>query len=110
MIKGMLGTLFSMASNAVSLMYMPDVIQTRDVSGINMPLICVNVCNLVLWLSIAIYIGDPFMTTSQTVGLTFNIIQLFFYFWAKKMITAKKTPKLWVIMRYLLAFFRLFVV
>jgi hypothetical protein len=107
---GMLGTLFSMAGNAVPLMYMPDVIQTRDVSAINMPLTCVNVTNLTIWLTIAIYIADPFMTTSQTVGLSFNIVQLMFYFWAKKMITAQKTPKLWVLMRYLLSFFRLFVV
>lgn len=107
---GMLGTLFSMASNAVPLMYMPEVIQTRDVSGINMPLTCVNVCNIIIWLSIALYINDPFMTTSQTVGLSFNVIQLMFYFWAKKMITAQKTPKLWVVMRHLLSFFRLFVV
>jgi len=61
---GMLGTIFSVAGNAVPLMYMPEVIQTRDVSGINLPLTLVNVCNLTIWESIAIYIGDPFMTTS----------------------------------------------
>jgi hypothetical protein len=61
---GMLGTMFSIASNAVSLMYMPEVIATRDVSGINLPLTLVNVTNLMIWESIALYIGDPCLMTS----------------------------------------------
>ena len=61
---GLLGTLMSITTNLVPLTFIPEVIRTRDVSGINMPLTVVNLCNLSLWEAYAMIRQDPFMTTS----------------------------------------------
>ena len=61
---------------------MPDVIKTRDVNGINLPLTSVNIVNLAIWETYALLKPDPFMAMSQGLGLIFNSISVFFYFWA----------------------------
>lgn len=63
-ICGLLGTISSVICNMVPLSFMPEVIKTRDVSGINMPLTYVNLANLGTWLLYALIKGDPFMTVS----------------------------------------------
>ena len=61
---GMLGTLTSILCNIVPLIYMPEVIQTRDVTMINLPMTIVNMTNLFIWFLIAMYIADSFMIIS----------------------------------------------
>ena len=107
-ICGLLGTTSSIMTNMVPLSFMPDVIASRDVSGINFPLTAVNIFNLTIWLSYAMIKGDPFMTVSQFLGLCFNTTTLMFYFWAKGKINSVSTPNLWMIMRLMINFFRLF--
>mmetsp|Transcript_8503 Transcript_8503/g.14309 ORF Transcript_8503/g.14309 Transcript_8503/m.14309 type:complete len:411 (-) Transcript_8503:924-2156(-) len=107
-ICGLTGTTASILSNMVPLSFMPEVIRTRDVSGINLPLTCINLFNLAIWVSYAILKGDPFMTVSQSLGLVFNSITLMFFLWAKRKINAKDTPSLMVLMDFLIHFFKLF--
>ena len=61
---GMLGTCTSVCVNIIPLSFMPNVIKTRDVKGINMPLTSVNIVNLAIWETYAILKPDPFMTVS----------------------------------------------
>lgn len=107
---GLLGTGVSVLSNLIPLSFMPSVIQTRDVRGINMPLAIVNQVTLSIWALYAALILEPFMLTSQAMGWTFNGIQIMFYFWAKGKLNAVDTPQIYYIMRYLIRFFSLFVV
>lgn len=107
-ICGSLGTIASIMTNVISLTFMPHVIQTRDVSGINMPMTVINLSNLSIWESYAVLRGDPFMTLSQFLGLIFNIIIVMFYLWAKNKINSQDTPNAWIIMRQLIWFFKLF--
>lgn len=105
---GALGTLSSIASNMISLSLMPQVIKTRDVSCINLPLAIISCINLGIWCIYAIIVGDPFMTVSQFLGFWFNFIQIMFYFWAKQVITHKDTPFTWFFMKHIIAFFSMF--
>lgn len=98
-ICGSLGTVASIMTNVISLTFMPHVIQTRDVSGINMLMTVINIANLSIWECYAVLRGDPFMTLSQFLGLNFNIIIVMFYLWAKNKINSQDTPNAWVIMR-----------
>ena len=61
---GMLGTIFSIMSSSVSLIYMPEVIKTRDVSTINLPMRAMNCLNYFIWTLVAIWINDGFMMVS----------------------------------------------
>ena len=61
---GALGTLSSIACNGIALSFMPEVIRTRDVSAINLPIAMVAAFNAGVWLSYAILKGDPFFTVS----------------------------------------------
>ena len=61
---GMLGTITSILSSSVSLMYMPEVIKTRDVSCINLPMSMMNMLNYFIWTLVALWICDAFMITS----------------------------------------------
>ena len=97
-------------SNMIPLSFMPEVIQTRDVRGINMPLAIVNQISLSIWALYAMLIMEPFMLTSQGLGWAFNGVQIMFYFWAKGKLNAVDTPQLYSIMRYIIKFFQLFVV
>lgn len=107
---GLLGTLSSISINLIPLIFIPDVIQTKNVSGINYPLTVVSVINYFIWASYAMIKMDPFMSISQGLGLIFNLIQLMFFYWAKSFITSKDTPILMIVMKGLLWFFSLFVV
>ena len=61
---GVLGSLSSIGLNMIPMMYMQDVIDTKDVSGINLPLSVVSVVNYWIWFSYAAIVRDPFMTIS----------------------------------------------
>ena len=61
---GTLGTVSSVMTNGLSLSQMPEVIKTRDVSGINLGLSIMSVINLFIWFLYAYVKGDPFMTVS----------------------------------------------
>ena len=61
---GMLGTITSIMSSSVSLMYMPEVIKTRDVTSINLPLSMMNAINYFIWTLVALRIQDEFMIIS----------------------------------------------
>ena len=61
---GMLGTLSSIMSSSVSLIYMPEVIKSRDVSTINLPLTMMNCINYIIWTLVAVWIQDGFMMVS----------------------------------------------
>lgn len=71
---GTLGTLSSIACNGIALSFMPEVIRTRDVSAINLPIAMVAAGNAVVWLAYAVLRGDPFFTVSQSLGVIFNSI------------------------------------
>lgn len=60
----MLGTFTSIMCNLIPLSFMPEVINSRDVNGINMPLTTVNVINLATWEAYACLKPDPFMMMS----------------------------------------------
>jgi uncharacterized protein with PQ loop repeat len=105
---GTLGTLSSILVNMIPLAFIPKVIQTRDVSGINFPLAAMGTINLFIWASYAIIKQDPFMTVSQVLGFIFNVIILMFYFWAKNQINSIDTPLTWIFMRPLIKFFKQF--
>ena len=62
--SGMLGTIASIMSNMVPMSFMPEVIETRDVRGINVPLASVNEGNLIIWTTYALLVADPFMSMS----------------------------------------------
>lgn len=109
-VSGALGTLVSILGNLIGLSFVPEVIESRDTRGFNMPLTYINIFNLVIWFSYALLKLDPFMSLSQGLGLLFNVIQAMFYHWAKGRINAHDTPTLWVPMRALISFFNLFVV
>jgi len=104
----MLGTCTSVCVNIIPLSFMPSVINTRDVKGINLPLTLVNIVNLAIWETYAILKPDPFMTVSQGLGFTCNLIIIFFYLWATGSINAQDTPALWPFMKMLIKFFNLF--
>jgi uncharacterized protein with PQ loop repeat len=61
---GTLGSLSSIGINIIPLMYMQDVIETKDVSRINLPLSIVSVINYCIWFSYATIRRDPFMFVS----------------------------------------------
>lgn len=61
---GLLGTLSSISINLIPLIFIPDVIQTRDVSGINYALTVVSVINYFIWAAYALIKMDPFMSIS----------------------------------------------
>jgi uncharacterized protein with PQ loop repeat len=105
---GMLGTITSIMSSSVSLMYMPEVIKTRDVSSINLPMSTMNALNYFIWTLVAIWIKDGFMITSQGLGVVFNTILIMFYLWAKKLINPSDTPAVWPVMSMLISFFKHF--
>ena len=105
---GTLGTVSSVLCNGISLSQMPEVIKTRDVSGINLGLSIMSVINLFIWFLYAYVKGDPFMTVSQFLGTVFNGVVLMFYFWATQQITSQDTPVTWFFMKRLIAFFKLF--
>lgn len=107
---GLMGTAVSILSNMIPLSFMPEVIQTRDVRGINMPLAIVNQVSLSIWALYAALIVEPFMLTSQMMGWAFNGIQILFFFWAKGKVNAVDTPQIYFITRYLIKFFSLFAV
>lgn len=107
---GLMGTAVSILSNMIPLSFMPEVIQTRDVRGINMPLAVVNQVTLSIWALYAALIVEPFMLTSQMMGWAFNGIQILFFFWAKGKVNAVDTPQVYFITRYLIKFFSLFAV
>lgn len=107
---GLMGTCVSVLSNMVPLSFMPAVIETRDVRGINMPLAVVNQVTLTIWATYAALILEPFMLTSQAMGWMFNGIQIMFFFWAKGKLNAVDTPQIYWLMRYLIKIFSLFVV
>jgi hypothetical protein len=94
----------------IPMMFMQDVIDTKDVSGINLPLSIVSVVNYWIWFSYAAIMRDPFMTVSQGLGLFFNCISLMFFYWATGKINAQDTPFFMFIQRQLLTFFSLFAV
>ena len=79
---GAVGTGTSISTNAVTLLAVPDMIATRDVTNINLPLTYVNLLNLFIWDSYAILKPDPFMTVSQFLGFAANVVCLLFYYWA----------------------------
>ena len=61
---GLLGTLSSISINMVGLLYLPNVIETRDVSSINQPLSLCSVVNYLIWFMYALIRMDPFMSVS----------------------------------------------
>lgn len=75
-----------------------------------MPLIYINIFNLLIWFLYAVIKLDLYMSTSQGLGFIFNLIQAAFYHWAIGNITSQDTPKLWVVMRHMIAFFKHFAV
>ena len=87
---------------------MPQVIKTRDVTGINLPLSYISTINSTIWFLYAYTKGDPFMTMSNSLGAIFNIIQLMFYFWAISVINPRDTPYIMYIMKSLIHFFGIF--
>lgn len=103
-----MGTMASIMSNLIGLSFVPPLIETRDTRAFNMPLTYINVLNLTIWFTYAMIKMDPFMSMSQGLGLSFNLIQVMFYHWAIGNINARDTPSLWPIMKQLLAFFQLF--
>lgn len=107
---GMLGTITSIMSSSVSLMFMPEVIKTRDVTSINLPMSSMNALNYFIWTLVAIWIHDGFMITSQGLGVVFNSILIMFYLWAKKFINPTDTPAIWPVMSMLISFFKHFTV
>ena len=107
---GMLGTISSIMSSSVSLIYMPEVIKTRDVSTINLPMSVMNCLNYFIWILVAIWINDGFMMVSQGLGVVFNSILIMFYLWAKKFINPTDTPTLWPLMSVYISFFKHFTV
>lgn len=107
---GLLGTAVSVLSNMIPLSFMPEVIQTRDVRGINMPLAVVNQATLSIWALYATLIFEPFMLTSQMIGWICNGVQILFFFWAKGKVNAVDTPQVFFIVRHLIKFFSLFTV
>ena len=107
---GMLGTISSIMSSSVSLIYMPEVIKTRDVSTINLPMSVMNCLNSFIWTLVAIWIRDGFMMGSQGLGVVFNSILIMFYLWAKKFINPTDTPTLWPLMSVYITFFKHFTV
>ena len=96
---GLLGTCTSVCCNVIPLTFMPNVIKTRDVNGINMPLTTVNIVNLAIWETYALLKPDPFMAMSQGLGFIFNSIVLLFYLWATGSLNAQDTPTLWIMMK-----------
>ena len=105
---GLLGTLASIATNGVNLSCMTDVIKTRDVSGINLPLTVISTINTTIWFLYAYTKGDPFMTMSNSISTIFNSIQLMFYFWAVMVINPRDTPLTMYAMKHLINFFMMF--
>ena len=91
---GTLGTVVSILSNLIGVAVVPGVIETRDTSGFNMPLIYINIFNLLIWFTYAVVRGDVYMSTSQGLGLLFNLVQALFYHWAIGNINARDTPHL----------------
>jgi uncharacterized protein with PQ loop repeat len=84
---GTLGTLTSILTSGISLTYLPEIIKTRDVSGINLLLTSMSVLNYIIWTLYACVKNDPFMTISQGLGFFFNMIMVMFYYWANGKIT-----------------------
>ena len=78
---------------------MPTVIETRDVRGFNLPNAYLNLFNILTWTLYAIIKFDPFMSLNQIHALSFSLIQLMFYYWAKGQINGIDTPELWKIMK-----------
>lgn len=71
---GLLGTLISIASNGISLTNMPEVIRTRDVSNINLPLTIMSFINNIVWFMYASMKNEPFMMISNSLGTIFNAV------------------------------------
>ena len=105
---GLLGTLSSIAANGVTLVQMPNVIRTRDVTFINLPITFVSFISNIIWFLYAYVKGEPFMMMSNSLGSMFNGISLLFYYWAVQVINNKDTPFLMQIMDKLIYFFKLF--
>ena len=89
---------------------MPKVVETRDMKGFNVPQTYLNLFNILTWTLYAIIKLDPFMSMNQILALSFTLIQLMFYYWAKGQINGIDTPELWKIMKKLIWFFSLFIV
>lgn len=79
---GLLGTFTSVFCNLFGLFFMPDVIKTRDVSVLNIPMLVISTINALLWFLYAVLLNESFMMMSNSLGFLFNVIQLLIYNWA----------------------------
>lgn len=79
---GLLGTFTSVLSNMFGLLFIPDIIRTRDVSVINFPMLTMSTINSLLWFMYALLLNESFMMMSNSLGFLFNTIQLLIYYWA----------------------------
>jgi uncharacterized protein with PQ loop repeat len=61
---GLLGALSSSSINLVGLLSLPNIIETRDVSSINLPLSICSVSNYMIWALYAFIKMDPYMSIS----------------------------------------------
>ena len=104
---GSLGTLSSIGTQMVPMSLMPQVIKTKDVSGINLPLVMVSLLNFMVWTIYGMLVADPFMTVSQLLGFFFNFVQVLFYLWATSKVNSKETPLAYYTVRKLIAVFRM---
>ena len=104
----MLGTSLSLLGNLIPLSFMPQILQTRDVSQVNLPLTFVSLFNQFIWLLYAIIKQDLFMIMSQGLGFSSNAIQLGFYYWAQGKLNAVDTPLYWKLFKPIISFFKLF--
>ena len=79
---GSMATASSITLNSISFKFIPKLIETKQASLINLPIMALSSLTAFIWLVFASLTNDFYFGFSQGLSFIFNLIMVMFYYWA----------------------------